>query len=364
MGKKLVKILIVALLLWVRRVIEYADLHSYLGVWNLVHFRLDRLVAPSVFESLFKLSDFLILVIVVVIVGCEYLYAESEAPKILYGLIVAGVCVSGILYIVPNYQDQASIVKMGKELKASGAIVHAGGFIQGSDGTVYDYTNTFDALQNAYESGNRVVEIDFWQTDADHLICYHPHENDLEMYGFDPQSEDDVYNKFMNTKAYGEFSTMSIIELSEYLRANPDLKIVTDVKGYNLGACELIAKNCPDILDQFIVQIYHDSEYELVRDLGFKYVILTLYRASNEELRIMEEEGMLDEHNLTALTFWADWVSDDTFYNEVKSLGMPLCIHTVNDVSEMKRYLDEGISCIYTDNTDNSWMKDFSEDTH
>lgn len=151
-------------------------------------------------------------------------------------------------------------------------IVHAGGQITGSDGKSHTYTNSAEALVNAYRAGNRVMEFDFMQTSDGHLACIHDWISAVS-----PAITDGVplsLDEWLQTEVYGEFTPLCLESLAGFMREHPDLYIVTDVKDHNTAAAAIIAKTCPDFMDRFVIQIYKDSEYDEIAALGFRHIII------------------------------------------------------------------------------------------
>ena len=155
------------------------------------------------------------------------------------------------------------------------------------------------------------------------------------------------------------------------MRENEDFLVVTDIKDSNLDGAAYIAKTCPDILDRFIIQAYQCDEYEPLRELGFKYVLWTVYRYAPGDDNYDEVVLAFVDHDFIAVTFWESWLyglSTDRetelswlhgsdFFETMKCMTVPVCVHTVNDLEDMERDIDQGVSAIYTDNTDNGGVR-------
>ena len=147
---------------------------------------------------------------------------------------------------------------------------------------------------------------------------------------------------------------MGLGDLADFLRQNTDFYFVTDIKDNNVEGCRLIAEYCPDLLDRFIVQIYHSYEYDEVRYLGFDNVIFTLYLTTKKEREIETLKYFADRNVLVGFTFWDYWADDEDFLNGISQIGVPMYVHTVNDPTRMEQYYEKGITAIYTDLIDGS----------
>ncbi len=248
-------------------------------------------------------------------------------------------------------KDLAAINSMRQFFCDNKYIIHACGFITDENGEQFDYTNSKEGLINSYEQGNRIIEIDFHFTSDNVLVCGHAwgdlYRDGTQMTPGEPLSYDD----FLTCKVQDRFTVLSFEDVAEFMKAHEDLIVVTDTKETNEQTCTLIAEKYPELRDRFIVQIYHDSEYDMVKKLGFKYIIYTLYEATEEELT---EASLLkaSKKPLVGFTFYADLADDDNFMSIMNKTDTPLFVHTVNEDDALKHYFDLGINAIYTDRTD------------
>ena len=88
-------------------------------------------------------------------------------------------------------------------------------------------------------------------------------------------------------------------------------------------------------------KIRSDSEALVVIGIGGSYLGA---RAAIEFVRSKN-------YNLLGFTFWYYYTDDEEFLKTMKNTGTPLYVHTVNEKEELKKYIDLGISGIYTDVT-------------
>ena len=107
-------------------------------------------------------------------------------------------------------------------------------------------------------------------------------------------------------------------------------------------------------MDCFIIQIYHAKEYDSIHELGFDYIIYTLYKATDYEKEITALLELAQSHDLVGITFPKRYIKKfgEDFYGPLMEAGIPLYIHTENDTEEMAYYLNLGIDAIYTDNVE------------
>jgi len=81
---------------------------------------------------------------------------------------------------------------------------------------------------------------------------------------------------------------MSLDDLYIWLSIHEDAYIITDIKNDNLAALKLISKTAAKQKSQIIPQIYNLNEFVPVTQLGFKDIILTLYRMNLADEKVIE----------------------------------------------------------------------------
>ena len=232
-------------------------------------------------------------------------------------------------------------------LKEDRRIVHAGGYITSPAGKGRTYTNSAEALVNAYRAGNRVVELDFMWTSDGYLAGTHDW-----LSAVSPAIADGVplsLAEWLETEVYEEFTPLCLESLAGFMREHPDLYVVTDVKVRNADAAAVIAKTCPDLKERFLIQIYQDGEYDPVAALGFPHIIYTLYNLPPEDKRDTEHlAAFAAEHPLLGYTY-PDALRDVWRYTaRMKNTGVLLFVHTINDREEIAACYTEGITAVNT----------------
>lgn len=342
-----------------------------LGLWNALHgnFAGFAKVDGLMFSMIVVLSILLVLLLSCIVFSKvkATVYVGKWLIDVwpIWNLIVTIFIVLSIIYrfrvYYPIYETQQEVYNARMMLESNRAIVHGAGWIEDDLGNIYDYTNSLEALTNSYDIGNRIVEMDFLWTSDNKMIC--AHENEKFARGIEadgPLSEEE----FLEQKCYGTFTTMNVSMLADFMREHQDMYIVTDFKYCLDESCQYISALYPDLKDRFIVQIYHYAQYEYVRKLGFNNIILTLYLAYPEEQSVDKLCEFVRKNDLVAITFWEnfmdyadEWDNGEDFFEIVKELNVPICVHTVNDSEDIKRDFELGVTAVYTDNIDNDWMK-------
>ena len=222
-------------------------------------------------------------------------------------------------------------------------IVHGAGYYNG-----IKTTNSLEALENTYENGNRFIELDFNFTSDLRAVCIHDW-NHLSYSGYDgknPSEED-----FMASSVYGMFSPLNLDLVAEFVKKHEDVRIITDVKELNIYFCDIIRREHPKLMDNFIIQVYSENEYNHISKMGFENIIFSLYRLEWEEKINTERLVEFAKSNkLYGYTFPYSLCDIDGYVDEMLKANIPLFVHTVNDKKEQEKYFGMGISGIYTDN--------------
>ena len=268
-------------------------------------------------------------------------------------LLVSAGIVLLLLSIRPlQYPVSSGTAAVRTVIARTGRVVHAGGFVTTAAGERVAYTNSYDALLNMYEQGNRICEIDIRETGDGILVCAHG-DDDFLAEGCDLPATATA-DEFLSAQIFGEFRPMTVELLADFMRAHPDLLIITDIiHQENESVCGRIAQNYPDLRERFVIQIYHEAEYEPIRRLGFPNIIYTLYRADDQERNYWRISHFAETHELVGIT-----TQKEQFYLWKNQLAMPHCgaplmFHTENDIEELNRMLRKRfVLGIYSDLTE------------
>ena len=266
-------------------------------------------------------------------------------------LLFVMVAICGLL-IKQHVNTSSKPLTAGEMLASQRYIIHAGGFME-CNGQVMDYTNTYETLENLYDAGNRVAEYDFLYTSDGAIVCAHD-EGDKWARGYDYDYAPTL-DEFLGTKYQGELTPMNLEMLAEFMSSHKDFYVVTDVKDDNIEFCQHVKDTYPELMDQFIIQIYHADGYDPVREMGFQNIIFTFYRTNADE-RVPEDLlNFLSQHEVMGVTFWDYWAEPGSeFFDTMVASGVPMYVHTINSVDSMKAMFDLGIAGIYTDVVDPS----------
>lgn len=219
-------------------------------------------------------------------------------------------------------------------------IAHAGGDVYG-----IRMTNSLQAMDNSYDEGFRIFEADISFTSDGVPVLAHDWGNanwfmDIEYSKLAPTHEE-----FKSREPILGLEMMDMDRLAVWLAEHSDAYVITDVKADNIYTLSLIKEKYPDIIGRLIPQIYSFHEYDKVKELGYSYIILTLYRMKYPADEVYK---FCENHPLFALTLTAEKAAMEAI-EKYSGLGIPIYAHTVNDYNEYIKLRDLGIHGVYTD---------------
>lgn len=168
-------------------------------------------------------------------------------------------------------------------------VAHAGGGLPG-----VDHPNNLLAMDTAYANGIRLIELDF-REHAGRLVLEHDR----------PDSQ-----------------SMKASAILPWLRAHPDVSIITDFKTDNVRGLRQLASLTGPLRGRFIPQIYQPSELDAIRALGLQKPILTLYRIDGPW------RAFANSADIMAVTMPEERV------DLARGLTKPVFLHTVNEVRD------------------------------
>ncbi len=219
-------------------------------------------------------------------------------------------------------------------------IAHAGGEIYG-----IRLTNSLQAFDNSYSEGFRFFETDITLTSDNELILAHDWGNANWFMNVKYSTDAPTYKEFKSRSTIVGLQMMDLDMLAQWLSEHKDAYIVTDTKLETLNILKTISERYPDVYDRIIPQIYSFEEYDAVRDMGYKYIILTLYRIKPSDEEIID---FCTNHPLFALTIPQERAIPDVL-NKLVKLDIPIYVHTINDYNVYVKLRDNGVYGVYTD---------------
>jgi glycerophosphoryl diester phosphodiesterase len=223
-------------------------------------------------------------------------------------------------------------------------IAHAGGAINGRTAT-----NSLEALNDNYNKGHRFFEVDFCWTSDDNLVAIHDWGEESstfrEMYFVPDDIKVPTKDQFLGLKSKLMLTQLSLKDVLEWAKQKGDAFIITDIKSNNIRGLEKICSEYKSYKKHIIPQVYSYDEYDVVKHLGYKRIILTLYKMITTDVDLLKfsirnRPYAVTMHWSLAQTGLADYL----YKNNIKVYA-----HTVNDIHQFKKLQRIGIFGVYTD---------------
>jgi len=221
-------------------------------------------------------------------------------------------------------------------------VAHAGGSIEGDT-----YTNSHEALDYNIKRGFELFEIDFSWTKDQQLVCIHDWDRSFNrLFGFQIKQRPTMEAFKKLNQGMSRYNICTLHSLKYLMEKNKHIKIITDIKEKNIRALRIIAEEIKDYDSRIIPQIYHPSEYKIVKKLGYKNIIWTLYKFSGDNDRVLEQ---VDHLKLFAITMPPKRAKEKLGI-KLKEKGIPTYVHTINSKKTLRTYKEYfGITEVYTD---------------
>lgn len=224
----------------------------------------------------------------------------------------------------------------------------------GYDGNIYN--NTDEAFQVSYRNGFRFIETDLILTSDKEVVASHGWDaNTYEKTGVAYNSKKPImsYKEYMNTKIQGNFDTIDIDKVISYLKKYKDLYLELDIKADDKESAKIIATKIVElsdydssILDRVLIQFISEEAYTAINEVyNFKYY---QYFAFRRDVRNIDDViKFCKENGIVSVTI--NYVNlNDTVINKLKSNGLCILIHTIDDIELAKQFLDKGVDIICT----------------
>lgn len=217
-------------------------------------------------------------------------------------------------------------------------VAHAGGGFKGRT-----YTNTIEAMAENYQKGYRFFEMDFVLTADNRVVILHDWNG---YHGFANFHERILtFDRFSQLDTNVGTKPATVARLAEFLRAHRDAVVVTDCKAGIPERLEQIAKAHPEIMKQLFPHVFTEADYDSLRKMGFRNMILALYGSPMNDEQAIE---FLKKHPVFAVSM--PWQRAQTALPaRLAELGIRVAVHTINDQRLANQFLGAGIPGIYSD---------------
>lgn len=342
---------------WVRK--TYGILSIAMADESFVNYLANKRTLFLVYIILPTAVVFIILFIFQICFGERGFFSHKKMLIAAAALLFAvSCCMAEIILGISSYITRQHRLDENQWYDTDRVIVHALGEIDD-----ITYSNSKEAMENSYYNGKKLLECDLIMTSDDQVVACH----DWEIWNsWNDKTGDDTeaptYDEFMSTNIMGRYTPLSGEDLIIYMKEHPDVYIITDTKeadpdvlGEPFSALVklALANDCEDVLDRFVVQIYHRYMYGIINDIyPFSNYIFTLYQEGfrGSKDKIEEYASFCAANNVDVITMNIQYYNDELL-DICNRYGVQIFVHTVNDEKEIKALLDKGVG-VYTDITD------------
>lgn len=232
-------------------------------------------------------------------------------------------------------------IREGSKITPPLLLAHAGGGYQN-----HTYLNSIEAMEFNYNLGHRFFELDFNWTKDNKLVAIHDWEKTYAWLFGESVLSPPTHDYFMGLKMKYKQTQVNLVRLDAWLDEHQDAYIITDIKENNVQALKKIANNMKNGLSNIIPQMYNPNNYVSIREAGFKNVIFTLYVTTLPVEKII---NFIENNALIAVTVPPSKPGFLQLINHFKDTSLFLYVHTYNSIPELMKYLNMGVSGVYTD---------------
>jgi glycerophosphoryl diester phosphodiesterase len=261
--------------------------------------------------------------------------------RILFARNVKSAILVSLFFILPCCDWSVSNLTPGLSPKDNPQLVaHGGGIYKGSV-----ISSSLQALDNAYKSGFKFIEVDMaWTTDKE-LILAHDWGGHMGRY-FNSEPRKYSRAEFKKLKMSNGLQQMDFYDLVAWLKKNKGVYIVTDIKFLKNDAFKYIKEKSDGQMNRFVMQIKRFEQHAVAQKLGFKNIILTIFSLPATDDEIVK---FTKDRELLAVTIPKETVETSDLSERLARQGHFVYAHTVNDVAQFERFKAKGVKGIYTD---------------
>ncbi|MCL1808762.1 MAG: hypothetical protein FWG42_03225 [Clostridiales bacterium] len=253
------------------------------------------------------------------------------------GFMIKAAAAAAIVAVFVFFGAAASYAEVGKP----SLVAHGGGFING-----YETTNSVEAVMQSIADGYKLIELDIDLSSDGKPIMIHDWSRTARYYFGAAFNEKLSEKEFGEILVNGKFHTLTFEKLTAILDEAEDVRVITDVKDDNIGVLSAIAEMFPSYIERIIPQIYSYGQYSIVKRLGYRDVILTLYAMPTIDYD--ELLSFVRYHALYAVTVGDahDYLIKDLKYRLAND-GVLVYYHPVIDFEAAEEAMANGVYGVY-----------------
>lgn len=223
-----------------------------------------------------------------------------------------------------------------KEYFSPELIAHAGGAI---DSCIY--TNSREALEQAFENGYRFIEFDLLFTNDSILVAAHSW-NDFNVMTDSAHWGDSVpsYDDFVSRRIYKCYTPLSAQEINIFFERHPALSLVTD----KTSDPDVLQHYFPNLKERMVVEAFSFQHYCRLKSQGYSRV---LYSCMADDLSATLFGSSLGEIEWIALHTSA---FDNTIFKFIESIAdFDIALFTVDTLESIPAEYRDRVKMVYTD---------------
>ncbi|WP_297522216.1 glycerophosphodiester phosphodiesterase family protein [uncultured Clostridium sp.] len=265
------------------------------------------------------------------------------------GIILGSIIILGGIVI----SGSDKVVASSYEKNDKNIIAHCLGSV---DGKIH--TNSKEAFEEFYSKGVRNFEVDLIKTADGHLVARHDwmeylYET-LEQPILSRNNTAPLLEDFKNTKINKKYTPLDFNDLLDLLIKYPEANIILDTKVEDKESITEIFTLIENQMKekgvnskQIIPQIYNREMLAYINDIyKFENVYYTLYLDKVKEQEVLDFAKEND--NVKAIVM-PTYKYNKSFIKNLSENGINSYVHTINKMNEAKKFLDNGVTGIYSD---------------
>lgn len=262
--------------------------------------------------------------------------------------IIALIIISGLLW---EYDQQAQVPSFNEYR----IVAHGLGGLPNEKRV----TNSIDALEENYQKGTRIFEVDLIETSDGYIVARHDWLNYL--YDMLEQTQPTAgeeciltLEEFKNMTINKHYQPATLDDLLELMKKYPDIYLVTDTKTTTaedtIRVFEKIVSSVKEtdanLLSRIYPQIYNQESYHALKEVyPFENILYTVYYETAPRQEILD---FSIQHGIAGIVM-PDYYYTQDFVSQIAEAGIDVYVHTVNDLEAIKNYLSSSVTGIYSD---------------
>ena len=238
-------------------------------------------------------------------------------------------------------------------------IAHGGGGVDGKT-----YTNSLEAWQHSYNSGNRVIDADLAYTADNHLVLRHNWNDNLEQTSERMENSRKFFDKnghlqfliqqermslpdFKRKKIFSKYTPMTLEDMIMFMATHEDLYVAPDMKDDVLKSyrdlVDIASKMGKiDVLNRIIVNLYRYELHSLIMEIyPWKNITLRQHHVDKRDYKELFEFCL--KNQIHVLNVSSCYMNEKEIQFFIKA-GIHIYVAVVDYISDMRHYKSLGAS--------------------